>query len=60
MWYELTPCNLLNKFYSFNVATVVSIISKYGFNIDSRKIYWPNKCEIAPYKLFIDYNSSLE
>ena len=50
MW---TPYDWLNKSYSFYVATVVSIASRYGLGIGVHHDDQPTKCELALYKLWI-------
>ena len=55
-----TPYDFKNKFYSFYVATVVSIISRCGLSIDVHHKNQPNKHKLALYGPLIHFNSSLK
>ena len=55
-----TPQDWLNNFYSFYLATVVNLISRWGLSIDVCCEKQPNKHKLALYKLFIHFNSSLK
>ena len=54
MW---IPYDWLNKFYSFYVAAVVSIISRRGLSTDAHHENQHNKCKLALYKLSIHFNN---
>ena len=56
-WYGLY--DWLNKFYSFYVAAVVSIVSMVGLSIDVHHENLPNKHKLALFKPSINFNSSL-
>ena len=55
-----TSYNWLNKFYSFYVPAVVSIVSRHGLSIDACHENQPNKHKLALYKLLIHFNSNLK
>ena len=54
MW---IPYDWLNKLYSFNVAAVVSIISRCGLSTKAHHESQPNKRKLALYKPSIHFNS---
>ena len=51
----LTPCNWLNKFYSFSVAALFSIISRHGLRNEARHRNQPNKSKLALYKPLLTF-----
>ena len=55
-----TPYDWLNKFYSFYVVAVVSIISWQGLSNDVHRENQPNKCKLVLYKLPLHFNNSLK
>ena len=53
----LTPCNWLNKFYSFSMSAILSIISRHGLRNEARHRNQPNKSKLALYKPLIHFYS---
>ena len=54
-----TPYNWLNKFYSFYVVAVVSIISRRSLSIDARHGNQPNKRNLTLFMLSIHFNNNI-
>ena len=56
-WYDIwTPYDWLNKFYSFYLVAVVSIISRRGLRIDGHCRNQLNKSKLVMYKLLIHFH----
>ena len=55
-----TPCDWLNKFYSFYVAAIVGIVSTHGLSTDACHGKQPNKYKLELYKPPVHFNSSLK
>ena len=47
MWYDIDPYDWLNKFYSFYMAAIVSIISRHGLTTKVHCRNQPNKSKLA-------------
>ena len=56
----LTPYDWFNKFYSFYVATLVSIVNRLSLGIDKRCGSQPDKSKLALYKVLIHCKSYLK
>ena len=55
-----TPYGWLNKFYSFCMAAIVSIISRHSLTIEVRHRKHPIKSKLALYKLLLHYYNHLK
>ena len=57
MWHDMDPYNWLNKFYSFCMAALVGITSRYGLRIEVRGSIQPIKSKLALYKPLLHFYS---
>ena len=57
MWHDMDPYNWLNKFYSFCMAALVGIASRYGLRIEVHGRNQPIKSKLALYKPLLHFYS---
>ena len=59
MWCNIDAIWLVNKFYNFCMAPIVSIISRHGLRIEAHHRNQPNKSKLAPLLYFYSYLKQL-
>ena len=59
MWRDMDPIIItydwLNRFYSFSMVAIVSIVSRCGLTVEERHIMQPNKGKLALYKPLLHF-----
>ena len=60
MWCDMDLIWLVNKFYSFYMAAMISIVSRHGLRIEVHCRNQSNKSKLALYTLLLHFHSHLK
>ena len=60
IWHDIIPIWLINMFYRFYMATIISIVSRRGLTIKVHHWNQPSKSKLALYKPWIHFNNLIK